>query len=270
MRCHPMALVREMVRRNLRGLRIVGYQNGIDLDLLVGAGCVRSVACSYVGLESFGLAPNYRRSVERGEVEVIDYPDLMERFYAAALGIPFIPNVDLFGTDTLKRNREMREGISPLTGEKYAAMPGARADITIIHAGLADRYGNVLYKNPRLVSADDDIWFARCSDKVIVTAERIVDYKYVTRNPMLNQIPHYRTTAVVWVPFGAHPCAHDYFYNYDREQITAYIAAAKDSDSFGKYLEKFVYGAKTNADYLDLVGPTERLLKLQGVEAFVL
>ena len=38
---HPMAFVHELIRRRVRNLTTVGHVNGIELDLLVGAGCVR-------------------------------------------------------------------------------------------------------------------------------------------------------------------------------------------------------------------------------------
>ena len=47
---------------------MVGSVNGNDVDLLAGAGCLRRVESSYVGLEKYGLAPNFRRRVERGEL----------------------------------------------------------------------------------------------------------------------------------------------------------------------------------------------------------
>jgi glutaconate CoA-transferase subunit A len=270
LRSHPMAMIRELIRRGIKNLVVEGYSHGIDVDMLVGAHCIKTISASYIGFESLGLAPNFRKGVEKGEVEIIDYPELMERFYAGAYGMPFYPTRDLFGTDILKYNKEIKEGVSPITGEKFSALPPAHADIAIIHAGMSDEYGNVLYKPHRLMTADEDIWFSKCADKVIVTVEKIIDNKYVRRNPHMNQIPEYRTSAVVPLHFGAHPCAYDYFYDYDREHLKLYLESSKTEDGYREYLQKYVYGVDSHEKYLDLVGPTARLLNLTKTEGFFL
>lgn len=63
----PMAAVRAILRRGVRGLKVVGSAHGIDVDLLCGGGAVAASAESYVGFEQdFGMAPNYRRACEFG------------------------------------------------------------------------------------------------------------------------------------------------------------------------------------------------------------
>ena len=71
-----MTKIRQLIRNGTRDLKILGFANGIDVDILTGAGCAKSVAPSYVGFETFGLAPNFRRRVERRELEVIEYAEL--------------------------------------------------------------------------------------------------------------------------------------------------------------------------------------------------
>jgi Acyl CoA:acetate/3-ketoacid CoA transferase, alpha subunit len=74
----PMAIVHEMIRANKNNLTIVGALNSIEVDMLAGAGCLKSVETSYVGLEKFGLAQNYRRAVEQGRIKAIHYPELLK------------------------------------------------------------------------------------------------------------------------------------------------------------------------------------------------
>jgi glutaconate CoA-transferase subunit A len=269
-RGHPMGVIRELARRKVRGLQVVGYANGLDVDLLAGAGCIDHLVTSYVGLETFGLAPNFRRSAQEGTLKVLDYPELMERFWAGAYKMPFFPNTDIFGSDLVKKNEQIKEGVSPLDGQPFVAIPPARADVAVIHAQMADEFGNILYKHPKLMTTEEDIWFSRCADKLIVTVERIVDHKYVRTHPHMNMIPFYRTTAVVHMPFGAHPGACDYFYDYDREHMATYVDHGQNREKFEQYLNEFVYGVRNHSEYLEKVGPTERLLKLQTAEAFFL
>jgi len=60
-RRHPTALIHELIRQKKRDLVLLGWNNGIDFDILVGAGCAREVHTAYVGLSVVGLARNFRR-----------------------------------------------------------------------------------------------------------------------------------------------------------------------------------------------------------------
>ena len=62
----PMAFVRELIRQNRRDLTVVGVVNGPEVDMLAGSNALKCVESSYVGLEKFGLAPNFRRRVQEG------------------------------------------------------------------------------------------------------------------------------------------------------------------------------------------------------------
>ena len=64
----PFALVRELVRQQRRDLEIIKPSPGYDLDLLCRAGLARKVRAGIVAMEgNFGLAPWYRRAIERQE-----------------------------------------------------------------------------------------------------------------------------------------------------------------------------------------------------------
>ena len=70
----PSALTRELARRGRRGLTFVKPSAAYDLDLLCAAGCLQTVYAGIVVMEGgFGLAPNYRRAVERGEVKLVEH-----------------------------------------------------------------------------------------------------------------------------------------------------------------------------------------------------
>lgn len=69
----PMALVRALIRRGVRDLHLVGVPTGgLAADLLIGAGCVRSLEASAVQLGEAGFAPNFSRAVENGTLVVRD------------------------------------------------------------------------------------------------------------------------------------------------------------------------------------------------------
>jgi glutaconate CoA-transferase subunit A len=70
----PFALIRELVRRGARHLDYIKPSPGYDLDLLCRAKSVRRVRAGIVAMEgSFGLAPWYRKAVERGETRLEEH-----------------------------------------------------------------------------------------------------------------------------------------------------------------------------------------------------
>ena len=65
----PSAFARELARQERRGLGFVKSSAAYDLDLLIAAGCVERVEAGIVTFEPpFGLAPNFRRAIEQGQV----------------------------------------------------------------------------------------------------------------------------------------------------------------------------------------------------------
>src|SRR5438105_15924685 len=71
----PMALVRECVRQGKRFETLyAGPSASLAAELLIGAGLVDRVICSYIGFEHLGLAPVFRRVAESGAAvpEIID------------------------------------------------------------------------------------------------------------------------------------------------------------------------------------------------------
>ena len=89
----PMAILRALLRRKARDLRVVGSAHGIDIDMLCGGSAVSCSSESYVGFEQdFGIAPNYRRACEAGQVRVDDSCcyTVVQQLRAAVMGLPFM------------------------------------------------------------------------------------------------------------------------------------------------------------------------------------
>lgn len=264
---HPMAFVYELIRQKKKDLTVVGIVNGNDVDILTGAGCLKRVESSYVGFEKFGLAPNFRRAVETGELEIMDYPEIlsMDRFRASQENFSFWPAYFLGGNDLLRINPDIKPFTCPLTGKKAWAVPPADPDVVVIHATLGDEYGNVLVPSRRLTPQSLDITLARSCDKVIVTVEKIVSTQKIRKHPHLVEIPSYRTSAVVEAPWGAHPTSMLGVYGGDDTHVKHYLEAAKSPETFRQYLDEYVYGVESHIDYLDKIG-LETLLSLRKMD----
>ena len=263
---HPMAFINELIRKGVKDLTLIGHVSANDVDILVGAGCVKRIEISYVGMEEFGLAPNYRRAVEKGEIDLAEYsePVAFERFQCSARGQSFFPTREMIGTDIPKYNPDIKEMVSPFDGKTCHIVPAANPDWVVLHAPMGDRYGNVLFFENRQLPENLDLVASRATRNVIVTVEEVVDRKKVMRLPHLNLIPRFRTVAIVEAPYGAHPTSCLQVYEHDRDHLRMYTDMARDPADFARYLEKFVYGVETHMEYLDLIG-VQALMKIRHV-----
>jgi glutaconate CoA-transferase, subunit A len=254
----PMAFVRALARARRKDLTIVGTANSYDIDLLAGVGCLKTVETSYVGLEKFGLARNFRRQAESGALKVLDYPEMgsWDRFRASQEGLAFWPVNFLGGTDVLTHNPDIKQFACPITGRPMQALPAAEPDVVVIHAVAADEQGNVIFPAHRLLPQNGDVLLARSCEKVIVTVEKIVSKAFIRKHAQLNEVPSYRTTAVVEVPWGAHPTPVLSRYLADEEHMSEYVEASASPEAFDAYLQRYVFEPRDQHDYLERVGAT--------------
>lgn len=73
MSMNPMPVVRELIKKSIRGLTLTPVlTGGYVADLLIGAGCVDTVQFPQIVLDEFGLAPNFRRKAESGELKLLE------------------------------------------------------------------------------------------------------------------------------------------------------------------------------------------------------
>ncbi len=264
LRRHPMALVHEIIRQKKRDLVLLGWNNALDFDLLVAAGCARRVETSYVGLYVHGHAPNFRRAVEQGRVEMCEWTETtaQDRFKAGASGLTFYPSKILLGSDIQRHNRQVKEIACPFTGERYVALPAATPDVAIVHMHYSDRKGNVGLLPRRVTDNEVDILIAKSAKRAIVSVEQVVSDEYVRTHAHDTVLPTPFVDMVVEAPFGAHPCSCDRFYDYDLEHVALYKRRAASDEEFGDYLTRFVTSTENHEAYLDRVG-LQRLMRLR-------
>jgi glutaconate CoA-transferase, subunit A len=263
----PMAFVRELVRHRRRKLSVVGMVSGIEVDMLIGAGALARLETSYVGLEKYGLARNFRRACEAGEITMVDYPEVLsfDRFRASRENFSFWQCDYLGGTDIRTYNSDIKPFDCPLTGRRLYAVPPADPQVAVLHALAADAAGNVLMPSRRLLPQELDLHIANSCDTLIVTVEKIVSEKFIRRHAELNVIPSYRTTLIVEAPCGAHPTPTLGRWLTDNEHLERYVAASGSPESFSSYLDEWVFGLADHAAYLDRLG-TARLTALQELD----
>lgn len=259
----PMGIIREIIRQGRKNLHTIGGAHGVDIDLLCAGGAVGTVQNSFVGFEAdFGLAPNYRRAAESGAIHIkeTDCIAVMMQLRASVFGIPFMPTPAVRGTDVLKFHPEVRQIECPFSGQQINLLPAVRPDVAIIHAHKADEEGNIKLHPPYFA----DLLLVEASDKVIVTVEEIISREEMRE--IGSNIPYYEVTAVVELPFGAHPTSCYPDYTYDRSHLAEYVKAAQAGpDAFrSRYLDRYVFGVKDHEEYLELIGGEEKLKALKS------
>src|SRR5207237_1186390 len=73
------------------------------------------------------------------------------------------------GSDIRRLHPEYGEVICPFTGETLVAVPPLRPDVTLLHAPLGDRRGNLHLDQPYVL----DERFATASRHVVATVDRV-------------------------------------------------------------------------------------------------
>ena len=263
-RRHPMAMIFEIVRQKKRSLSLLGWNNSIDMDLLIGAGCVSSIETSHVGMAILGLAVNYRRAAKIGSLKITEQLEktAIDAFRAGSQGWTFFPTKTSLEAEPTPDNESFESMECPYTGEKYTLLPAFSPDIAIIHAHISDRFGNVQLDQKRDLDNGIDALIANSARKVIVSVEQIVAEETIKANPHLTILPASSIDKIVEVPFGAHPNACDYRYDYDLKFLRDYQKACEKKPTFQAWLQKYVLEPKDHYEYLDLIG-LERLWRIQ-------
>jgi glutaconate CoA-transferase subunit A len=262
---NAVAFSHELIRQGRRDLTISQAIVGLDADVLVGAGCVKHLIYGGGSLDRFGLVEQINRAYEQQRISTESYSSLAVcfRYLAGALGVPFMPIKSLLGSEILERLRasgNVREMDDPFGGEKVLALKALQPDFMVLQAQMADEDGNARVYGPLWDSKEA----ARAAKQTIVIAEELVPTEVIRAQPELTTIPGFRVAAVAPVTYGAHPTALFRCYDYDADQLKAYVAASRKPDTYQAYLDRYVYEPKDHNEYLERVGGVGKLANLKA------
>jgi glutaconate CoA-transferase subunit A len=95
----PMALIFELVRQGRQGLHVVSLPNPLPAEILVAAGAARKVEFLFAAITLDGRVrsmPAIKRGIEGGTLDWMEHDGyrVVQRFRAAAMGLPFLPVPD--------------------------------------------------------------------------------------------------------------------------------------------------------------------------------
>jgi glutaconate CoA-transferase subunit A len=246
---HPMALVRELARRRVRGLTVVAPVAGLDVELLIAAGCVETLVSCYVGYEVLaGVGPVFRQAAQAGTIKIedVDEGHCVAGLRAAAQRLPFMPWRGGVGTDLPELNEGIVTFPDPVAGEELLAIPAMPLDFALIYAEIADQFGNAQPQG----TGNMDQALGSAAETVILQVERIVPNELIRRAP--ERTWYWNDTRVVRAPFGTHPysCATMVA---DVEHLREFLAAAGgDGAALDSYLDR--YASADHDSYLEQIG----------------
>ncbi len=255
----PSAAGHEIIRQGRRDLTVMRMTPDLIYDQLIGAGCVKKIIFSWGGNPGVGSLHRLRDAVENNwpaplEVEEHAHAGMAAAYAAGASNLPFGILRGYIGSDLPKYNPRIKFIECPFTGERLAAVPAHRPDLTVIHAQKSDRRGNVLLWG--VVGVQKEAVLA--ARHAIVTVEEIVDSLDAPPNSVV--LPSWTVSAVCEVKGGAFPSYAQGYYPRNNAFYKRWDNIARERETFQAWIDRHILGTK------DFQGFRESLAAEQATE----
>jgi len=252
----PFAAGHEIIRQQRRRLSLVRMTPDLIYDQLIGAGCAARLTFSWGGNPGVGSLHRFRDAVEHDwpaplDIDERSHCDLANAYVAGASNLPFAVFRGYAGSDLPSVNPRIRSIECPFTGEKLAAVPSVRPDVTVIHAQKADAKGNVLLWGILGVQKEA----ALAAKRVIVTVEEKVESLNAPPNSCV--LPSWVIHAVCETPRGATPSYAHGYYERDNRFYRAWDGISRDREKFKQWVDRFILGTENFSEFLALQSELE-------------
>lgn len=244
----PFAAGHELIRQGIGDLTLIGPISDVLFDQLIGAGLVSHVRAAWVGNVSAGSGYNFRRAVESGELDVENHSNfsIALALQAAAMGVPYLPTRTLLGSD-IAAEPQFNVTEDPFEGERVVQVPAIAPDWAVVHVQRAAPTGDAHFWGNTGITYEA----VRAADRVLVTAEEVVEPSVVKSDPSRTRITREQVDAVVEVPFGAHPSPVAGAYNRDNEFFLEYAEATREA--FDEWADEWIHRVDGRAEYRERV-----------------
>lgn len=248
----PFAAGHEIIRQGIKNMVLARATPDLIYDQMVAAGCARKLIFSYIGNPGVGSLRRIRAAIESGELAWEEYShfSMISRLQAGASGLPFIPMKQTGGADLISQNPNYQKITDPYSGEEVLVVPPLIPDVAVVHVQRADTYGNAhvwgITGEQRLA--------AFAAQRVIMTAEEIVDEAVIRSDPNRTLIPGMVVDAVCHVPYCAHPSYTQGYHDRDNEFYLAWDEISQTEESVQAYLDEWVYEVPDRASYWEKLG----------------
>ncbi len=248
----PFAAGHEIIRQRKKDLVLARATPDLIYDQLVASGCAKKVIFSYMGNPGVGSLRVVRAEIEAGNLEWEEYShfSMISRLQAGASGLPFMPMNPTAAGDLERVNPNYRQVIDPYSGNAVVVVPALNPDVAIVHVQRCDADGNAHIWG--IIGEQKEAAFA--AERVIITAEEIVDESVIRSDPNRTLIPAFIVNAVCHVPYCAHPSYTQGYYDRDNDFYLQWDEISKSRDSVKKYLDEWVFGVPDRNAYWQKLG----------------
>lgn len=248
----PFAAGHEIIRQHKKKLILARATPDLIYDQMVAAGCAQKVIFSYMGNPGVGSLRIVRAEIEAGNLEWEEYShfSMISRLQAGASGLPFMPMNPTAAGDLERVNANYRQVIDPYSGNVVVVVPPLKPDVAIVHVQRCDAEGNAHIWG--IIGEQKEAAFA--AERVIITAEEIVDEIVIRSDPNRTLIPAFIVDAVCHVPYCAHPSYTQGYYDRDNEFYLQWDEISKSRQKVQAYLEEWVFGVADRAAYWEKLG----------------
>ena len=248
----PFAAGHEIIRQKKRDLVLARATPDLIYDQMVAAACARKVMFSYMGNPGVGSLRIVRSAIEQGRLEWEEYSHfgMITRLQAGAAGLPFLPMNQTAVTDLEKANPKIKRVVDPYGGKDVIVVPALNPDIAIVHVQRADPNGNAHLWG--IIGEQKEAAFA--AQKVILTAEEIVDEAVIRSDPNRTLIPEIVVDAVCLVPHACHPSYAQGYYDRDNEFYLQWDKISESPERIENWLDEWIFGVKDRDDYWQKLG----------------
>jgi 3-oxoadipate CoA-transferase alpha subunit len=191
----PNHLIDALCEQGAKDLTVVANNAGTGretgLAKLMGAGRVRRIVCSFPR-SAGSVVFEELHSAGKLELELVAQGTLAERIRAGGAGIPAFFTPTAYGT-VLAEGKEVRE----YDGRMYILERAIRAELALVEAWQADRWGNLTY---RTSARNFNPVMATAAELTVVQTQHIVELGALTPDSI--HTPSVYVDRVIHVPFG--------------------------------------------------------------------
>ena len=181
MSARPERLIDELVRQGKRNLTVIANDTampGRGIGKLISAGLVARTIASHIGLN-----PETQQRMLAGTlaVDLVPQGTLIERIRAAGHGLGGV--LTPTGVGTLVENGKR---VIEVDGKAYLLETALRADFALVHAMMADYFGNLRYV---LTARNFNPVIALAAGICIATAEHILPVGVIPPDDVMTPAP---------------------------------------------------------------------------------
>ncbi len=248
----PYAAGHEIIRQGITDLTVIRMTPDLIYDQMVGMGLVKKMVFSWTGNPGVGSLHRVRDAYEKGyprplEIEEHSHAAMANAYEAGAAGLPCAIFRGYIGVDLPKVNPNIRFIECPFTGERLAAIPAHRPDVSVVHALRADKKGNVLFEG--IVGVQKEAVLA--AKRAVVTVEEVVEELFDARsgehpdargprNANAVILPSWTISAIAVVPGGAFPSYAHGYYKRNNKFYLDWDEISRERDTFKAWMDENV------------------------------